>query len=187
MEFVPAFHTSIRGRTLIELIVVLSLTATAAAAAIPACYTLYQDQLQSTRVNTLVTSLHLARTAAIHQGVDALVCESRDHTRCTYRDDWSNGWIVFSDRNANRQRDDGEPLLLSDSGDRNQSLRFAAQGRYGYRYVVFKPTGRAKNGTFTFCDGRGPEHARAVILSLTGRPRLSRRAASGGGLSCPTA
>jgi hypothetical protein len=38
--------------------------------------------------------------------------------------------------------------------------------------------------TFTFCDRRGGSSARAVIISQTGRPRVSGRDASGAPLSC---
>jgi hypothetical protein len=41
------------------------------------------------------------------------------------------------------------------------------------------------NGTVTFCDTRGPAAARAVIISYTGRPRVSDRGPGRRPLVCP--
>jgi hypothetical protein len=38
--------------------------------------------------------------------------------------------------------------------------------------------------TFTFCDDRGSPAARAVIISQTGRPRVSDRSAANTPLAC---
>ena len=52
-------------------------------------------------------------------------------------------------------------------------------------FYEFRPfTWRSTNGTITFCDERGAAHARAVIISYTGRPRVSDRTASRQLLSC---
>jgi hypothetical protein len=40
------------------------------------------------------------------------------------------------------------------------------------------------NGTIVFCDERGGTSARAIIVSHTGRPRVSMRDASGRSLLC---
>ena len=38
----------------------------------------------------------------------------------------------------------------------------------------FRPyTQGVVNGTIMFCDARGPDHARAIIVSHTGRPRIA--------------
>jgi hypothetical protein len=51
--------------------------------------------------------------------------------------------------------------------------------------LSFRPFGQMGiTATFTFCDGRGPPAARAVIISQTGRPRVSDRSASNGPLTC---
>jgi hypothetical protein len=41
------------------------------------------------------------------------------------------------------------------------------------------------NGTIVFCDARGSAHARAIIISHTGRPRVAQRDADGKPLRCP--
>ena len=54
------------------------------------------------------------------------------------------------------------------------------------RDFVFRPFEvRSTNGTLTFCDRRGPNAARAVIVSYTGRPRVATVTARKKPLTCP--
>jgi hypothetical protein len=51
--------------------------------------------------------------------------------------------------------------------------------------LSFRPFGQmGVTATFTFCDDRGSPAARAVIISQTGRPRVSDRSASNTPLLC---
>jgi len=51
--------------------------------------------------------------------------------------------------------------------------------------LSFRPFGQmGVTASFTFCDDRGATAARAVIISQTGRPRVSQLDASGGPLTC---
>jgi hypothetical protein len=51
--------------------------------------------------------------------------------------------------------------------------------------LSFRPFGQSgTTATFTFCDRRGDRSARAVIISQTGRPRVSGESASGTPLRC---
>jgi type IV fimbrial biogenesis protein FimT len=53
------------------------------------------------------------------------------------------------------------------------------------RLFEFRPFGwRSTNGTVTFCDDRGNAHARAVIVSYTGRPRVAAEGPGGRALKC---
>jgi len=94
---------------------------------------------------------------------------------------WHKGWIVFVnlDRDAPAARDSGEELLhvypAWDTGQieaNRTTLSFRAFGQSGV------------TATVTFCDDRGSGAARAVIISQTGRPRVSDRASSGSALVC---
>jgi hypothetical protein len=51
--------------------------------------------------------------------------------------------------------------------------------------LSFRPFGQmGVTATFTFCDDRGSPAARAVIISQTGRPRVSNRSAANTPLAC---
>ena len=97
---------------------------------------------------------------------------------------WANGWIAFVDLDADRTLDVNETIIRageSVDGLSIASTQFASD-------FVFRPNGRvlgattAQNtGQFTFCDDRGADHAKAIMLDLSGRPRV---AYSGLSLSC---
>ena len=93
-----------------------------------------------------------------------------------------DGWLVFAnlDRDDPPQVDEGEPIVLAHAPASRIHIR---ANRDAFTFRPFDL--RATNGTVVFCDERGSEHARAVIVSPTGRPRTSPRDASGDALVCP--
>lgn len=111
------------GFTLIELMVVVALAAILAAVAVPSYRAMIQNNRATTQANELVTSLNLGRSEAVRAGTPAVVC-ARPATpttpeTCSAGTDWSNGWLVFSDVNANGAYDedgdgDGTPCELGE-------------------------------------------------------------------------
>ena len=172
------------GLTLIELLICLTIVAVLTTVAIPSFGEMHKNTLRRTSVNNVWHALFLARSEAIKRNSVVVLCKSRDATRCDNSPgNWSAGWIVFEnlDHDEPAQRDAGEPVLrvynpvggISVTSNRQTfSFRPFAQG--------------AVNGTIVFCDSRGSEAARAIIISHTGRPRVSRRDAGNRPLTCPT-
>ena len=74
---------------------------------------------------------------------------------------------------------DGEELLQVYPAWSNGRI-VANRGTLSFR--AFGQSG--VTATFAFCDDRGSAAARAVIISQTGRPRVSAASASGSPLSC---
>ena len=105
--------------------------------------------------------------------------------RCAPREtDWSPGWHVFvkqDDADTTRLAH-GDRLLLETRAPEGSQV---ATNRNAY---VFRPFNRrSTNGTLVICDVRGSRAARAVVVSHTGRPRVSDRDAGGEALACPEA
>ncbi len=170
------------GFTLVELLVTIALVAVVLSAGVPALRGLLLEARMTSSVNALVHAVHLARQDAHKDLRDVVVCRSLDGRQCAPPGNWSSGWIAF----VNRDRDDppvvdaGEPVLHA---VQTQAVRSIASNRRAY---VLRPYSfRATNGTVVFCDERGAAHARSVIVSYTGRPRVARRTAAGGALACP--
>lgn len=79
----------------------------------------------------LAASLRLARSEAIKRGMEVSVCPSTDGKACQTSPDWTKGWLVFSDNNA-----DG--VLAAGEGDLAiQSLR---SNFHGVAAVAGAPT-----------------------------------------------
>lgn len=180
----PAVFSPPKGVSLPEISVALALVSLLLGMAVPELVDLVRDTRLVSGGNSLIADLHLARSTAIQRNRSVVLCRSEDQQTCARspraRADWSMGWIVFVNRDGDDRRDPGEPLLRVSRGvGPGVSLFFNQWWRVSYH-----PNGRAKNGTFTLCDARGPEAARAVILYLTGRPRTARQSSRGGLLDC---
>jgi type IV fimbrial biogenesis protein FimT len=163
---------------------VFAVIATVAALALPALGSFLREQRLISWTYTLMGDLSLARSESIKRGVPVVMCRTVDGSSCHrhrgFRSDWSRGWILFANVDEDSRRDPTEPLLLHRQGPPpGLSLHFNQRWR-----ISFRPDGRAKNGSFTLCAGRRDPISRAVVLYMTGRPRVSRRAAGGGPLRC---
>jgi type IV fimbrial biogenesis protein FimT len=180
----PSFRYS-RGLSLIEVITVTALLSISYSIGVPAFAKFLSSEKGIARINDLAASLALTRSVAIKRGRPAVICKSRDGQYCHRRGTtWHDGWIVFVDFDQDRQRSDDEPLVHSQGrGSARQQLTYTAFG--SKHYVTYRPSGYTKtNGTFTLCDPRYPDDARALILMKTGRVRASRVKTNGDPLEC---
>jgi hypothetical protein len=98
-----------------------------------------------------------------------------------------HGWIIFLDTDGDGEVDAGETIRRSVSDIPALSI---ASDEFD-AFVTFRPNGRAmvntirdNTGELTLCDDRGGEHARVVIVDVSGRPRISRTKAAGGEPVC---
>lgn len=171
-----------RGFTLLEMLTGLSITAILTTTGVPAFHGLVQKNRLTTEINTFVTNLHYTRSEAIKRGIRGVMCRSSDGETCSRTQGWEEGWIIFSDRNANREFDGDDELLHVEQGWDNAIT--ITSGRR--RKIVYQNTGMSpgSNGTYVFCSPDYPEYAKAVIISNTGRPRLSKTRPDGSDLAC---
>lgn len=165
------------GFTLIELLVTLSVASILLSVAAPSYRTFVQDNLLVTQSSSFYSTLALAKSEAIRRSSFVTVCPSTNGTSCTGGVVWSNGWLVFSDRNNNGVVEAGEEILqvgVAFSGGNSFS---GARAR-----VTFTANGfsMASNDTFTLCDSRGAAYSKAIILNNQGRFRIETGAGTCG-------
>jgi type IV fimbrial biogenesis protein FimT len=171
-----------RGHTLLEMLVAVALVATTLGYGVPAFRTLSLDTARTREVNAFVHALYLARSEAIKRNGVVSLCPSRDGDLCASAGTpWHSGWILFVNRDRDQPavRDPGEDVLQVYSG-------WAGGSVFANRTTLsFRPFGQSgTTATFTFCDRRGDRFARAVIISQTGRARVSGAGASETPLRC---
>lgn len=171
------------GFTLIETTVTLAVSLIILATGVPAFQMLTTGNRMSAEVNTMATHLHLARSEAIKRGLRAVLCPSTDGKTCLKSSGWQQGYILFTDNNANRTRDDGEAILRIHQPE-SQAIRIRTTN--GRKWIRYQSTGEApgSNVTITFCDLNNKVNPKAIIISNTGRPRFSETKANGKPLSC---
>lgn len=171
------------GLTLIELLLTLMLLAVLAVTAVPAFANLMLNQRMTSQVNHLIHGIHLAKRSAYQFMADVTLCKSPDGLQCAPAAPWQSGWIVFvnDDRDRPPRVDPGERVL--ETGGAFESGTINAN-RIDFVFRPFET--RSTNGTLIFCDRRGAEQARAVVVSYSGRPRVARRGPGDTPLACPS-
>lgn len=145
---------------------------------------LVQDARMTAVVNQIMGDLSLARSEAIKRNTPITLCKSSDGTSCSDEAAWHEGWIVFTDYNKNREVDANEAIIRAQQAlTGNMTLRYGETGTY--TYVRYNSSGEASRAaTFTFCDSRGADKAKAVIVYWTGRPRISTKTSADEPLTC---
>lgn len=171
------------GLSLIELLFTLTIVAGLLGWTVPVFRNLQRDSVRTAEVNLLVRGIHLARGEALRRNLVVSLCPSLDGADCARPGTpWHLGWIVFvnRDRDNPATRDSGEELLHVHPEWKSGTI---SANRATLSLRAFGQSG--VTATFAFCDDRGSVAARAVVISQTGRPRISDRSASGSPLVCP--
>ena len=170
------------GITLIELMITLAVLAIISIAAVPGFSSVIHNIRMSNNVNELVHSLHRAKQNARVTGIATAVCISADGQQCQTNGGWENGWLVFANTDA-----DDPPHV--DPNERILGVRGPVPNMriFGNRRAfIMRPFGhRATNGTLIWCSRFGAGYARAIVVSYTGKPRISSTDSRGREYVCP--
>ena len=175
-----------KGLSLVELLITLGVATILMSVAVPSFRTISMNSKQSGTINELVAGMHLARNTAITLNARVGVCASSDGQSCQVVS-WNQGWIAFHDADNNQNRSFDETILATGSEVDSISID-SSQFPNSFSY---RPNGRVMNGTvaantgeFAMCDQRGSDHAKVVILGISGRPQLSEYKADGSKPGC---
>jgi type IV fimbrial biogenesis protein FimT len=149
---------------------------------VPTFRDVQRNAVRTREVNQFIQAVYLARSEAIKRNGVVSLCPSLDGDRCAPTGTpWQTGWIVFvnGDHDSPADRDAEEELLRVYAPWPGGALSA------NRTTLSFRPFGQmGVTATFTFCDDRGAQAARAVIISQTGRPRVSERSAANTPLTC---
>ena len=165
-----------RGLTLIEVLIAIGIVALLAALAAPS----YRDTIDRYRVggtvDTLRSSLSLARTEAIRRGGNVRVerLSGGDCPTLAQAQRWDCGWRIYADMNANNTWNDNPDVLIREfrvSSGLNVVFSAAADG------ITINRWGLAGNmGVLGFTlqpdNNAGSPATRTVCMSTGGRIRV---------------
>ena len=173
-----------RGFTLINLLLSLAIAGIAMAIGVPAFNSLSARAQQTSEINTLVRHLHLTRSFAIKTGVNHVLCPSNNGADCLGSSQWDQGYILFEDLDRDGDRDTEEKLIQTYRS--TSGIAIDMQSTSGRTRVTYRQDGFSvgSNLTLTFCDPNLEIPPKAVILSNTGRTRVSMTRWDGSPLSC---
>jgi type IV fimbrial biogenesis protein FimT len=170
------------GFNLLELMVAVAVLAILLSIGVPSFSQMVRDNRVVANTNELVVALSVARSEAVKRGAPTAVCArtgpTTDVCRTGGSNDWSSGWLVFTDQagvagvinsgDEILQRFDAAPAGVSLVTNNRPSVRFSGSGL---------PPDGAVDTTFTIkhdvCLGNS---RRTVKITATGRLHTSKGA-----------
>jgi len=162
-----ASNSIVKGFTLIELMVSVSVTSILAAIALPN----FTEFIIKMRVDNEISHLHrmllITRNAAINSGQKAIICPLDNNSQCSTQ--WQNELSVFIDVNNNKMLDANEKVIKIRAAITIEDKLVYGKGR---TKITFKPTGQLSglaNGTFRYCPQNHKNHSRGIVIARSGR------------------
>jgi type IV fimbrial biogenesis protein FimT len=169
------------GVSLIELLITVSIAAIILTLATPNFLNLIRDYERTSHVNAMLMGMQLARSESIKSGRDVVVCSRASQGTCGGKNDWSKGWIVFE----NADQDDPPVVDTGEAIIRETEHAAGLKWQSSLTRFVYRPFNRrSTNGSLIYCDSRGGDATRAVVVSWTGRPRVAPYQSDGTAYAC---
>lgn len=169
------------GFTLMEVLVVLTISAILVAVAVPAFNTSIARARTSEAANTLLAAVELARSEAIRRGVNVTACRVIDPVAPACEagaapggfaaGDWAAGWVVFSETNTAGtvgELDADEPTLMIQQSFATGGARASMIDATANSVITFAPNGtRVGGGALNFEIRYPPNGAAQATRQMT--------------------
>lgn len=162
-----------KGTNLLELLFALAILAILLAVAVPPLQPLIAEKKAELTLRRIAWAINVARSSAIKSGNIVTICPSEQGLQC--EKDWRHGSLVFSDRNADRQLNgDDEILLVLRHETQDGSINWRSFQNKQYLQISALGFTRNQNGSFTYCNtDKDAEKARQLVINRLGRTRFA--------------
>ena len=166
------------GFTLIETLMVVSITAILLAITIPSMRSMIERAAVNSAINAFSTAINLTRVEAIKRGISVVMCPSNDADKseqpsCLDKGhDWSGGWIIFTDRLNKNKFSSTNSVLIQAQGDLNGSGPITQDPAL---ILIFRPSGLMSTGASEISfdsPSLSLDQKRRLCLGPSGRPQL---------------
>lgn len=162
------------GLTVIELLLILAALAVVILVSVPGASMLMEHYYLKNASGNLVSGLNLARSEAAKRSSIVRMCPSSNGRFCRSDGDWSYGWLVYTDGNADETVQDieliqsfkapGEKVRIVARGAVKQSASFTLSG------LVADP--EAPTGEFDVCLPGSSAASRTILIDSDGWVQL---------------
>lgn len=159
------------GFTLIEVLMVLIITAILASIVAPNFYDFSARSTSKKVIQDLSSLVRFTRNHALHHQNTTVLCPSTDGKQC--EQSWESGALIFEDKNDD-QRLNGDDVIL------NFNSPLASKGTITWtalrNYLSFSGQGLSANsaGSFIYCpNNKNEQYAHALIVSFSGKIRFA--------------
>lgn len=161
------------GFTIIELMIVATIAGVLLAVSAPAFQDVISRAVVNSQARTLLAAINYTRSEAIRRNAPVMLCASSDGSDCD-AGGWSDGWLVFMDRNGDADGDTGsvdvsDEILRVYEGPGSGSTVTFNRNALQYDGMGFsRDAGSARQ--FRVCPADNDNaNAQAIDISLTGR------------------
>jgi type IV fimbrial biogenesis protein FimT len=158
------------GLTVVEVLIIFSVIAVILLLTAPQISALVQNRNVKNTASELYGSLILARGEAAKRHSTARICPSSDGRSCRNDGNWSRGWLVYSDGNANGEPEEMEIIQVFEP--RGREVRVSASGAV-VSDASFTIEGLLENqesgrGTFKICRSGSSSGSRKITVDQNG-------------------
>jgi type IV fimbrial biogenesis protein FimT len=158
------------GVTAIELLIGVAVLTIVALLAIPTSSILIERHHLKSASSNLVDGIYLAKREAEVRASTVRVCPSDDGRSCRADGDWSQGWLVYSDGNADGVVRDIEVIEAFEAPGGH--LRIVASGA-AHNAAAFNSAGLVRDngsasGEFILCAGDSRAGSRVIFIQSDG-------------------
>ena len=177
-----------KGFTLVELLITIVVISILLATAVPSFMQAIKNNRVTGQANSFVVNTQMARNEAVKRGASTTICAANaDMDACSGSNDWSTGWIIFTDLNRDGAINtntgtatsgttclETEDCLIGTVDGPEKSTLTA-----GNSDIRFLPTGQTANGPVTFtlkADDCEHSQERNIIMTLQGHTSVTEQA-----------
>ena len=167
------------GFTLFELIVAIAIAALLVSVGVPNMRAMIMDNRIITHANQFVATINAARSSAVRYQRPAIICSTANFDAatptCSGSTDWSDGWIVWVDKNLDATTTADEIVVVSPPLGGSVSMNGGSANRFSYDARGF---GTAPGDAMNVCDDRSGETGRVIRVNAAGRVHIARQGCS---------
>jgi type IV fimbrial biogenesis protein FimT len=170
-----------KGFTLVELLITMVVVSILLATGVPSFMQFIKNNRVTGQANSFVVSTHMARNEAVKRGISTILCAANaDMDGCSNVNNWSTGWIVFSDLDRDGVIDSGTNACLEDEDcllmtiNPLQKSTLTADGSD----IRFLPTGLTDNGPLTLtlkADDCEDNQERSILITRQGHTTMTEQ------------
>ncbi len=168
-----------KGFTLLELMVTLAIASILLSVGVPGFRSVIMDSRLVRDSNHFVASINLARSSAVRFQRSATVCTSANFNAvlpsCSGSSDWSQGWIVWVDKDRDGAIDANEILSVQEPMDSVTTFSATNAALFSYDARGF---GSSPADELLMCDDRSGETGRRIRVNAVGRTHVKQQGCS---------
>lgn len=157
--------------TLIELLIVLIILAILASLATYGFQQYFRAQEVKNTQLQLIQAIQFARIKSMQHSHHVVICGSKNQSQCT-ANSWQMGFLIFSDKNNNRQLDSNEKLLTTQQFQlKYATLTWSSLNTQNLSFMPNNGRPVGSNGSFHYCSTQSKFNY-ALAVSNVGHTRI---------------